>query len=235
VLGDLAFDLFAPLCYLALHTEDPGRILEDLLLHTKECLKSASRAQIIEDPLTFLLDGTNSREEDLFPMAIRRAMAQGSQMPSHPILQPYLEKFAQAPDDLRLSDFFARPYYYRTSGYSRGDKRREKHLEFLTEMLPPAQVYSKNVGSCLRAGLGTRLGNEYTQKIAELTTIVALAERLVLGKHDQVLCPHQKCPVHTTGLCQGYFAFPSDDFRKCQFPEFLKDLNLRGLLESLPR
>jgi hypothetical protein len=181
VLDDVAFDLFAPACYLALHAEDPGRLLESILFHAKERLHTTSREQIIEDPLTFLLTGTNMREEDLFPIAIRRAMMQGSPMPLHPILQPYIEKFVQAPDDLRLSDFFARPYDYRTTGYSRGDKRLEKHKEFLTELLPPAQVYAKDVRRLLRAGLGKHLGIEYTQKIAELTAIISLAERLVLS------------------------------------------------------
>jgi hypothetical protein len=124
MLGELAFDLFAHACYLALQAEKPGHQFDAILLYVKERVKSVARERIIDDPLTFLLDATNGREDHCFPLALKRAMSQS--MPSHPILQPYVERIAQAADDLRVCDFFARPYFYlRQAAHDSDAKLRE--------------------------------------------------------------------------------------------------------------
>jgi hypothetical protein len=239
ILGELAFDLFAPACYLALQAENPGHNFAAILSYAKERAKSVSLEQIIEDPLTFLLDAINAREDHSFSLTMKRAMSQGARVPFHPILQPYVERIAQAADDLRVCDFFARPYFYRH--YSAGGTMQAKLKEFLVDMLPPAHVYKSNVTRCLRTGLGIRLGDEYTQTIVDITAIIGLAERLFAVPNDKEMrdkkmrCSHDNCPVHETRLCEEYFAYPDNDFRRCQFPVLLKDLKLQSLLESIPR
>jgi hypothetical protein len=169
ILGELAFDLFAPACYLALQAENPGHNFDAILSYAKERVKSASLEQIIDDPLTFLLDAINAREDHCFPLTVKRAMSQGARVPFHPILQPYVERIAQVADDLRICDFFARPYFYRY--YSADGTVQAKLREFLVDMLPPAHVYKSDVTRCLRTGLGIHLGDEYTQRIVDITAI----------------------------------------------------------------
>lgn len=219
MLDETAFDLFAPACYIALQGDNPGRNLETILLYARDGIEIASREYIVEDPLAFLLEAANMPEEGCFPYVVRRSMPQGYF--SHPILQPYIEKIAQTAH-IRVSDIFARPYLYESNSHGEiGD--------FITDMSPPLHIYSGRAG--LLMGLGQRLGKNYGIIIHHLTAIVGLAARLVFDARSQMLCPHQNCPIYETNLCQGYLAFPLDDYKKCKFPELIEGIKLGRLLE----
>lgn len=224
ILDESAFDLFAPACYLALQGDSPGRNLETILLYARDGVEIAPREYIVEDPLAFLLEAANMQEEGCFPSVVARSLQQFTQgYFSHPILQPYIEKIAQS-QHLRLADIFARPYIY-----DENPQHGQEVSDFLFDVSPPLHVYSGRAG--LLMGLGQRLGKDYGIIIHHLTAIVGLAARLVFDARSQMLCPHQNCPVYKTNLCQGYLAFPLDDYKKCKFPELLEGIKLGRLLE----
>jgi hypothetical protein len=218
LLGESAFDIFSPACYLALQGDNPGRNLETILLYAREKAKIVSRDYITDDPLAFLLEATNMQEEGCFPYVVRRAMPQGYF--SHPILEPYIEKIAKT-THLRLSDIFARPYHYENNS-------DDKISDFLSDMYPPVQVYSGRTAWLM--GLGQHLGKDYSIIIHHLTALVGLSSRLVFDTRSQMLCPHHNCPIYKTNLCQGYLAFPLDEYEKCKFPELLESIKLGKLL-----
>jgi len=219
VLGKSAFDIFAPACYLALQGDNPGRNLETILLYAKDGVEITPREYIVEDPLTFLLEATNMQEEGCFPYFVKRTMPEGDF--SHPILKPYIEKIAQT-TNLRLSDIFARPYHYESNS-------QDEVSNFLSDMYPPILIYSGR--TALLMGLGQQLGKDYGIIIHHLTTLVGLATLLVFDNRGQMLCPHNNCPIYKTNLCQGYLAFPLDDYKNCKFPELLEGIKLGKLLE----
>jgi hypothetical protein len=244
ILGELAFDIFAPACYLALQAEDPGSAFDTIILYAKEHANSVLSEQIIDDPLTFLLNAINRQEDNCFPLVMKYAMTQGLGVPIHSILQPYIERIAQASNNLRVCDFFARPYFYLSRSYSEVSQM-QVHTDFFADMLPPAHIYTDNVRRVLRTGLARRLeedyvGEDYVVSMVRMAAIVGLAERL-FGIDDQggalyneMSCPYTACPIYKTRLCHRYFAYPDDDFRKCEFPDILKALKLESLLESIP-
>lgn len=219
LLGALAFDIFSPACYLALQGDNPGKNLETILLYARDGINVMPHEYIIKDPLGFLLAETDMQEQGCFPYVVRREMPQGYF--SHPILQPYIENIAKT-TNLRISDIFARPYLYENDS-------NDEVSEFLSNMYPPVHVYSGR--TALLMGLGQRLGKDYSIIIHHLTAIVGLASRLVFDSRSQMLCPHHNCPVYQTNLCQGYLAFPLDDYENCKFPELLEGIKLGKLLE----
>jgi len=194
--------------------------------------------------LTHYYHGESNRQEDsFFPLAMKKAMLQGLGVPVHSILQPYVERIAHAANNIRVCDFFARPYFYLSRSYSEVSQMQE-HIDFFVDMLPPAHIYTDNVRRVLRTGLARRLGDEYLGEdyvvsMVRMAAIVGLAERL-FGIDDQgalyneMSCPYKACPIYKTRLCHRYFAYPDDDFRKCKFPDILKALKLESLLESIP-
>jgi hypothetical protein len=222
MLGESAFELFAPACYIALQGDNPGRNLETIFLYAKDGLQFASHYDIFDDPLTFLLEEAHMQEEGCFPFTVARSLPQFTQgYFSHPILQPYIERIAQT-TNLRLSDIFARPYLYENNS-------QDEISSFLSDMYPPVHVYSGR--TALLMGLGQQLGKDYSIIIHHLTAIVGLASRLVFDTRSQMLCPHHNCPIYKTSLCQGYLAFPLDDYEKCKFPELLEGIELGKLLQ----
>ncbi len=219
-LGEYAFDLFAPACYLALQGDNPGRNLETILLFARDSLRYFPDSSITGDPLSYLLEVANMDEEGCFPSVVKKQMPQGYF--SHPILQPYVEKIAQT-SHLRVADIFARPYIYEDNS-----KSSQGISDFLSDISPPLHVYSGRAG--LLMGLGQKLGKDYAIVIHHLTALVSLVALLVFGIRQEMLCPHQECPVYKTNLCQRYLAFPLDDYKKCKFPELLDGVRLGNLL-----
>ncbi|MCA9952187.1 MAG: hypothetical protein KDE48_21195 [Anaerolineales bacterium] len=224
ILGEYAFDLFAPACYLALQGDNPGKNLDSIFLFARDGLDYFPNTFIIEDPLSYLLEVTSMSEEGCFPSVVRKQMPQGYF--SHPILQPYIEKIAQT-SHLRLADIFARPYIYEDKSHP------SKEIgDFLLEISPPLNVYSDRAGVLM--GLGQQLGKDYGIIIHHMTALVSLVARLVFNIHQEMICPHQLCPVYQTNLCQRYLAFPLDDYRNCKFPELLDGVQLGNLLNTKP-
>ena len=238
-VGKLAFDLFAPACYLALQYRNPGDTLVALLEHAKEGAQIVPHELIIEDPLTFLLHGTNMQESDCFPLRIRRGIPQGRS--SHPVLAPYIKTIATSTHQ-RINDVFARPYIYFWNYFFNTDSQEEDAVEtreLVSQLLPPLVFhadYSTSRRMYTATGLGRRLGENYLSLVFYLTALAGIIDRLLFGdrpifsKHAKVLCPHQACSVHKTNLCRTNYTFPLDDFRKCEFPKLLKDLNIEGLI-----
>jgi hypothetical protein len=224
ILGEYAFDLFAPACYLALQGDNPGKNLESILLFARDGLRYFPDTYIRGDPLSYLLEVTNMSEEGCFPLVIRRQMPQ--RYFSHPILQPYIEKIAQT-SHLRLVDIFARPYIYEDKSHP-----SQEIGDFLLDISPPLNIYSGRTGVLM--GLGQKLGKDYGIIIHHLTALVSLVARLVFDIRQEMLCPHQECPVYKTNLCQRYLAFPLDDYRNCKFPELLDSIRLGNLLSASP-
>lgn len=224
ILGEVAFDLFAPACYLALQGDNPGRNLENILFYARDGVRLVLHNYIIEDPLTFLLQATNMQEDGCFPSVIGRSIPQGYF--SHPILQPYIEKISQN-SHLRLADVFARPYIYDDN-----PQQNQEISDLLSSISPPLHVYSGRAG--LLMGLGQELGRDYGIIIHHLTALVSLVARLVFDIRQEMLCPHRDCPVHKTNLCQRYLAFPLDDYKNCKFPELLDGIRLGNLLPVKP-
>ena len=190
VLDEYAFDLFAPACYLALQGDNPGRNLESILLFARDGLHDFPDSYIKGDPLAYLVEVTSMSEDKCFPSIVKRQMPQGYF--SHPILQPYIERIAQA-SHLRLADIFARPYIYEDKSYL------SKEIgDFLLDVSPPLHVYSGRAG--LLMGLGQKLGKDYGIIIHHLTALAGLVARLVFDIRQEMLCPHQQCPVYKTNL-----------------------------------
>jgi hypothetical protein len=220
MLGEHAFDLFSPACYLALQGDNPGSNFVHIIHFARDAIHSFDYR---DDPLAFLLEITQMSEEGCFPSIIK---AQGvpTGFFSHPILQPYLERIAGA-SGIRAADVFARPYHYEPENSPRGSQEIE---DFLSDIVPPIHIYTGR--RALLMGLGQKLGKDYGAAIHHLTTLVGVAARLVFGINGEMLCPHRDCPVYPTNLCQKYLVFPLDDYRKCAFPEVLNGFKLGSLL-----
>lgn len=220
MLGEHAYDLFAPACYLALQGDNPGRNLESILLFARDGLQHVPPKYITEDPLSYLIEVASLSEDGCFPSVVQKQIPQGYF--SHPILQPYIERIAQA-SNLRLADIFARPYIYE------GLEQKQEVSEFIEDISPPLHFYSGRRG--LLMGMGQKLGKDYGIIIHHLTAIVSIVARIVFDIRQEMLCPHKQCPVYKTNLCQRYLAFPLDDYKKCKFPELLEGIKLGRLLE----
>lgn len=209
-LGDKAFDLFSPICYLALQGSTPGKNFVAILKWVKDNIDSFN---VKEDLLSFLAQSTMDGIEGCFPSVVRQeGLPEGF---SHPILQPYVQHIVQV-FDIRVEDFFARPYYNFGIDYS--------------SITPPMVLFYPN--RMIRImGIGAKLGKDYIKLINTLTAVVGLIKLLVYGIKDEMHCPHGNCPIYKTRLCQNYYNFPLN-YKTCSFPRLLEEMKLENLLEK---
>jgi hypothetical protein len=114
-LGEVAFDIFSTLCYLALQNTNPAKVFIDNIENikrnntTKKLRNSISPETCL---FTFIRSETSTTQEQTFLEVI------GSDpIVEHPILRPYVEfvsgiiNTGLAPLE-KIEDFFARPYHY---------------------------------------------------------------------------------------------------------------------------
>ncbi len=161
VLGDKAFDLFSPICYLALQGVNPGEYFVSIIDRVKKDINSFRGQE--EAPLSFLDQFIEDRMEGYyFPSFVRQwgGLSPGF---SHPILKPYVEYLAQVSDIKKVEDFFARPYYY-VDIYN-SDTQITGAL--FRKLMPPMHVFSDNVVT--QMGIGAEQGTDYPMHIYLLT------------------------------------------------------------------
>lgn len=218
LIGELAFTLFSPICYLSLQGDNPGQSFVLITKNVTKALNDYSIEEIEFDPLTFILEVSSMVEEGCFPNVVKNIKREGRF--THPILDPYIERIIKE-RNIRLADFFARPYVYEQS-------RTDENLNFIMDIVPPVHLYSDRKMKLM--GLATKLGKDYGVALHHLTSMIGMIPRLLYSKKSKMFCPHTNCPVHNTTLCNKYYLFPSDDYKNCAFPTILNETKLGFLI-----
>ena len=134
ILEEDAFELFSPICYVALQKPDPGKYFIDVIskIQTIKHRGSELSARIQENPLSFILEVMSSSTDDHLLPAILPYMA-GNHTMQHPILNPYIMYIAQITQASHVSndwaeDMFARPYHFLRQNFSNLPHNLMEHL-----------------------------------------------------------------------------------------------------------
>lgn len=220
LVGEHAFDVFSPACYLAMQGDHPAQNFTTIVKRAREKLSSMNS---YENPFMYLLDTSGLMLNGCFPSVVRvSGIEEGFK---HPILEPFavrVSKQISPPAEY----FFAEPYRYE----SRGRIECSSPLrQMIKDVVPPLHLYADRQMKLM--GKGQALGTEFAQTLHHLTALVGLIRRLVTGSSPIMHCPHRDCYIHKRKLCCRYFAFPADDYSKCSFPDILKGMKLGRLLD----
>lgn len=117
LIGEKIFDLFSPICYMALQTPNPGRYFIEILSEVKDkkyLLKPShvsSDSEMRESPLFYLFEKNTFEYRRFLPYVMHNKFME------HPILTPYIKliteicKITNTPV-FWIEDFIARPYCY---------------------------------------------------------------------------------------------------------------------------
>lgn len=220
LVGEAAFELFSPLCFVALQTGHPSNTFRELLvaaslnLHLhKKCSLDIIPQQLRLDPLSFIF-GVLTIDASSFLLP---SVKSNDPRIAHPILAPYVQEAASSESAL---DFFARPYELF------GIRRPMSRLPRL--MAPPVQLHAD--GRVNIMGLGRSLGMDWALQTFYLTAATGIASHLLFGGTRDMSCPHVNCPQYTRRLCHKFYNFPITDQSQCSFPRFLKEIGLAELL-----
>lgn len=183
--AETAFDLLAPLTWMALQGDIPGRSFA-MLVRDRSTLRRAVGLPAQQLLKLFGYD---------VPFARALAMNELRDSERHPTLFPILERLCREVPEEELLEVFARP-----------------HLGALdTRFFPPLMFGAHRLGKPQSAVWG--LGQESAKlrgDIAMFTGIVFAAEQLVSKTSQHVPCPHDHCPNHAAGLCTGWFTPPPE-------------------------
>jgi hypothetical protein len=220
LIGELAFTLFSPICYVSLQGDNPGQNFVLISRNVVKALNDFSIEEIVYDPLTFVLEVSDMSEEGCFPNVVKNIKREG--LFTHPILDPYIERII-IEEKIRLADFFARPYVYEQVKTNEFD-------DFIMDIVPPVHLYSDRKMKLM--GLATKLGKDYGVALHHMTSMIGMIPKLLYSKNSKMFCPHTICPVHSTNLCNKYYVFPSDDYTKCAFPTILTETKLGFLIQQ---
>jgi hypothetical protein len=200
-----AFDLLAPLTWLALQGDIPGRSFAML------AMDSAKVRRAVGLPAQELLELFGYE----FPFCRQSALAKLHASERHPTLFPILERLCRDVPEKELLEIFARP-----------------HVGALdTRFFPPLVYGAHRLGRPQSAVWG--IGQEspkLRQDIAMFTGIVFAAEQLVRKTRQHIPCPHEHCPNHAAGLCTGWFTPPLDP-DQCGFRALVRENRGKELYE----
>lgn len=245
-LGAAAYDLFGPVCFLALQAQKPGEAFVGII---EAAMRARSSAEVAEDPVALLFTLTNKSYDDCFiHHFIHHGLTENFRHPdftiktklyayldgnnklvdegAHAVLQPYLQKAVQyAPT--KVVDFFARPYHYMLEGVPQHTK---DICNFIHRLFPPL-IVSRKSRNPLVFGITEELGREYFVRMVYATALSGVVSRCYAGVTDVMLCSHSECPLYNKKLCHRWLIIPND-YRECGFPQFLKAKGLTKLAGS---
>ncbi|MEB2288916.1 MAG: hypothetical protein OZ934_12465 [Anaerolineae bacterium] len=209
-----AFDLLAPLSFLALQSDDPPSsfqtIVDDLLPRTRpEHLAQASVADL------FTAFGMSAGDHLLYNLD---SMPQDMR---HPVVYECARFAAATLGVPTLLEIGARPALI---------NRLDPALGATETLLPPVIAFSSSPNAKLEA-LSSGLASQdpaLAELIVHLTGLVGAAERLTVFRDASDLhqfCPHRTtCPHFAAALCHHYFAPPSLElgYAHCGFIRFFE-------------
>jgi hypothetical protein len=245
-LGAAAYDLFGPICFLALQAQKPGEAFVGIV---EAATKARTSAEVAGDPVAFLFNVTNKSYDDCFiHHFIHHGLTEKFKHPdftignklyaytdgnnklvdegAHPVLQPYLQKAVQyAP--AKVVDFFARPYYYMLEVTPQHTK---DICGFIHKLFPPL-IVSRKSRNPLVFGITEELGRTYFVRMVYATALSGVVSRCYAGVTDIMLCSHSECPLYEKKLCHRWLIIP-EDYKKCGFPQFLAAKGLSKLAGS---
>jgi len=245
-LGPAAYDLFGPICFLALQAQKPGEAFAGII---EAAMKARSSAEVAEDPVALLFSLTDKSYDDCFIHDfIQHGLTEKFRHPdftigtklyaymdsndkvsdegAHAVLQPYLQKAVHyAP--AKVVDFFARPYHYIQEG---APQHTKDICTFIHKIFPPLLV-SRKSRKPMVFGITEELGREYFVRMVYATALSGIVSRCYAGVTDVMVCAHSRCPLYEKKLCHRWLIIP-DDYRKCGFPQFLAAKGLGKLAGS---
>ena len=268
--GGHAFELFSPICYLAMQTEHPYKSFYEIVSQLSQ-LKVANPdcyRDLVEDAnICKMLDILNlSAEEHLLHVLMN--LKEGGDEPNI-ILKPYLKYLITGIKDKvlsldTLSDIMARPYQYlpfEDGGllsffYLPSQKAtdgsfhlfRSNIMQF--KLQPPVRIYFNEKDAL--GGYGFHMSsasnfkllgptsvflnelplsthsddyiNKYYTYIQQFFAMVGIIRGLAFANTGQIemICGHDKCPLHSDKLCCSYLWFPDQNYSECVFKSFVE-------------
>jgi hypothetical protein len=207
-LGEDLFEVFAPLCFIALCTPQPGlaycRLLSSVgksgLLRRIKIPSAQEIAATVSDP-------------DLGEIRVAAELLKSGSY--HPILTPYLMQVLAQPETMPFREFAARPYAYKDQG-------------LISFFLPPITRHRNGYGisSPLLPNLlglsGDLSADEQRRKnLSFLVHFIAMcgAAMAMANPADYYMqCPHTVCPYYGLRLCHAFAPVPPN-YQACGFPE----------------
>lgn len=217
-LGEDLFEVFSPICFLALCSVDPGltycRSIETLgksgILRRN---KHPSFREIVS-----LMSATGISE-------FRTAPEEIDISGKHPILTPYILQLMRERPDLQFAEFGARPY-------------ESDDSDLFEYLVPPLVRYADGRG-ILSAKLPTLLplaanisesdrARQHSAFLVHFTAICGAVLAMAEPADYHMQCPHKECPYYRLRLCYAYAPIP-EHHRECGFVDTFEDLFQRPL------
>jgi hypothetical protein len=234
LLGEPAYDLFAPAAFLALQSPKP---LELFIALIGAAAKFGDPKRGRENPLNYLSEMSGVPLDICFVLNPQNRIAEMNDLlrregvlppdgdMEHYILKPYVESAHKIPGGL---DFFARPYHYMRPGGT------PPPAGLLDTLMPPVYLVPSHsrTDTVYSMGLGAKLGMDYIAKVCGYTALIGVVRKTIMGTVDEMICWHKACPVYKTGLCHRYYLIPSEDYKECRFSDFLRVSGLDRLLSE---
>jgi hypothetical protein len=218
-LGEALFEIFSPLCLLALCTPKPAytycRAIE--AIGKSGILRVNSKPSAQEIAAIAVEHGIRG---------IRTAPEEVQDGTEHPILTPYILAYLRQPQDVPFLEFAARPY--------------EREMASLTKFFIPP-IFRLSDGSAIvnpylpdLSSWDTQLSNEDRRRkniqfLVYFITISGAVLRMTLpDQYDYYMqCPHTMCPYYELRLCHSYPPIPAE-YASCTFPEWFRDVFQRN-------
>ncbi len=124
-LEEATFELFCPLCYVALQYPDPGKYFSEMILKIHSFKLNNGKIDFVliqKDPLAFILNIMNISADDHLLPFLQPYFKKGN-VSRHPILRPFIEYILNISQtnstNIRwVEDMFARPYYHIRNNFS---------------------------------------------------------------------------------------------------------------------
>lgn len=210
-LGEDLFEVFSPMCFLALCSADPGltycRSIE--ILGKSGILHYNKHPSFDEVVATVSAAGI-----DEFRTAFEEIEISGQ----HPILTPYINQLSREFHDFPFKEFFARPYEFNDSNW----------FEYL---VPPLVRYDDGHGIVARK-LPT-FANETSERdrvriLIHFTATGGAALAMASPADYYMQCPHTGCPHYRLRLCHAFAPIPKH-YRECGFPDTFESVFQRPL------
>lgn len=212
-LGDDLFDVFAPMCFLALCSVDPGL--------------AYCRAVEIIGKSGILRRGRHPSFREIVDLAGATDIGDVRSAPDviddggpHPILTAYIHQLIRERPNLPFDEFAARPY-------ESGDAELFKYL------VPPMVRYGDGRG-CLSPKLPDLLSlatdtpenervRQHSAFLIHFTAVCGAVLGMAQPADYYMQCRHRDCPYFSLRLCHAFAPIP-DHYRDCGFIVTFQDV-----------
>jgi hypothetical protein len=205
-LGEDAFEVFSPLCFVALCTADPAltycRLIQTL---GRSGLLRRNKHPSVQEILG-VADPADIK-------AARTAPEEIAVSGTHPVLTPYIEQFMEEHSEIAFAEFAARPYEF-------------DDLNLFNYTTPPIVRFNDGHGLLARKlpkilPVKETLGEvEYRRQISTFLVHFAALCGAVLAAADggehYMQCPHTDCPHHSLTMCHAFAPLPPS-YQECGF------------------